>query len=221
MKPQSWLVQKLSTSMRMLQLTVASYTATDPEKDSISWSVSGTDPGAFDIATGTLTFKSPPDFETKPSYQVTVEATDGPNTDRLVVTVNINNLEEEGSLTLSSEQPQRDARLTATLSDPDGDISELTWTWEAGTSTVQTATSSSSTTNSYTPVDGDVGKSIRVTVSYTDVLGSGKSASVTSANQVRQPPVVHHAPTYQSQTTERSVPENSDTGENIGDRNSY
>ena len=196
---------------------VATYTATDPEEDSISWSLSGTDKDSFDIATGTLTFKSPPNYEEQASYSVTVVASDGPNNDTLDVTVNINNLDEEGSVTLSSDQPQRDAKLTATLSDPDGTTSDLTWTWEAGTSTVRTVTSSRSNTDSYTPIDADVGKSIVVTVTYTDVLGSGKSASVSSVNQVREPPVVHHAPTYQSQTTERSVPENSEAGVNIGD----
>ena len=124
------------------------------------------------------------------------------------------------SVTLSSEQPQRGTQLTATISDPDKDISNLAWTWETATSsdwsTVRTSTSSSGTTDSYTPVDADVGKSIRVTLSYTDGHGSGKSASVTPTNQVRQPPVVNHAPTYQSPTAERSVPENTGPGEDIG-----
>ena len=51
--------------------TVADYTAEDPENDAFSWRLSGTDANAFNIATGTLTFKSPPDYETKSTYQVT------------------------------------------------------------------------------------------------------------------------------------------------------
>ena len=200
--------------------TVATFTAEDPEENSVSWDVSGTDAGAFEIVDGKLTFKSPPDFEAKSTYEVTVEATDGTNTDTLTVTVAVNNVEEPGAVTLSSGQPQRDTQLTATISDPDKDISGLTWTWETAInsdwSEVRTATSSSGTTDSYTPVDADVDKSIRVTVSYTDGHYSGKSASVTPANQVRQPPVVNHAPTYPS-SAERSVPENTEAGQNIGD----
>ena len=88
----------------------------------------GTD--AFDISNGALTFKSPPDYEAADSHTVTVQASDettDPATQALTVT--INNLDEAGSLTLSSEQPQVDAALTATLTDPDG-ASDIKWVWE-------------------------------------------------------------------------------------------
>ena len=42
---------------------VATYTATDPENRTISWSVSDTT--AFAITGGVLTFRSPPDYESK------------------------------------------------------------------------------------------------------------------------------------------------------------
>ena len=197
--------------------TVATFTATDPDANSTeNWSVGGDDGSAFDIAGGVLTFRSPPDYEVKSTYMLTVEVSDGTNSDTLDVTVNIRNLDEDGSVSFSSDQPQRGTPLTATVSDPDKDISDLTWTWVIGTTTVRTATSSTGTTDSYTPVEADVGRSIEVTVSYTDGQGSGKSASATSANSVRVPPVVNHAPTYSSNTAERSVPENTGADENIG-----
>ena len=105
--------------------------------------------------------------------------------------------------------------FTATLTDPDNGIAALTWTWEAGTSIVKTATLSSNT-DSYTPVNDDENKSIKVTVSYTDGQGPNKTATITSANQVRQPPPVNNAPTLPS-TMDRSVPENTGAGQNIGD----
>ena len=82
--------------------------------------MTGTD--AFDISNGgVLTFKSPPDYEAADSHTVTVQASDG-TTDPApqALTVTVNNLDEAGSLTLSSEYPQVDAELTATLTDPDG-----------------------------------------------------------------------------------------------------
>ena len=110
--------------------TVATYTAEDPEDNSISWDLSGVDAGSFEIDGGELTFESPPDFESKPTYQVTVEATDGPNTVTLDVTATINNVEEPGTVTLSSLHPTVGAQVTATLTDPDGSPSDITWTWE-------------------------------------------------------------------------------------------
>ena len=41
----------------------AAYTATDPEDDTPTWSVSGPDSGKFTIPAGQLTFGSSPDFE--------------------------------------------------------------------------------------------------------------------------------------------------------------
>ena len=63
---------------------VARYQATDPERDDITWSVSGVDVGAFDISdSGVLTFHDPPDYENPTGsagggneYRVAVEAED-------------------------------------------------------------------------------------------------------------------------------------------------
>ena len=138
----------------------------------------------------------------------------------MAVTVSINNVDEAGSVTLSSRQPQVESVLTATLTDLDEDISGLSWNWETATSsnwtTVRTATSSSGNTDSYTPVNADVGKSIRVTVSYTDGHSSGKSETVTSANQVQEKPPTNVAPTFPPTTdTQLSVPENTGPGQDI------
>lgn len=202
--------------------TVASYTAEDPEEHSHSWDLSGTDASDFNITGGNLTFKSPPNYEAKSSYDVTIVATDSRNVGTLEVTVTIRNLDEDGSVTLSSTQPQVESALTATLTDLDENISGLTWSWETATSTsgdwtgVRTATSSSGNIDSYTPVDADVGKSVRVTVSYTDGHGTNKKESVTSANQVRQKPPTNVAPSFSATTTERSVQENTLAGQDIG-----
>ena len=44
--------------------TVAVYTASDPEEEDITWSLTGVDAGEFSIDGGVLTFKDgPPDYE--------------------------------------------------------------------------------------------------------------------------------------------------------------
>ena len=75
---------------------VATYTARDPEHDSITWSVTGADRDTVSIsAAGELTFTTPPDYEAPTDadadnvYRVTVEASDGTNTTTLDVTVTV------------------------------------------------------------------------------------------------------------------------------------
>ena len=81
-------------------LPVAEYKATDPEKESLRWSVAGTDGSAFTISNGVLSFDSAPDFEAPRSnvYEVTVVASDGSLTDELPVTVTVTNVDEVHTL---------------------------------------------------------------------------------------------------------------------------
>ena len=197
--------------------TVENYRATDPDgaTTTFSWSTSGTHGSAFNVEDGVLTFKSPPDYENQQSYTVRVQANDGGTTGHFDITVNITNVEEAGTVTLSKSQPRVESPLNATLRDPDGSVSEVTWTWESATSTDSWATISGATSTSYTPDEADVGKFIRATASYTDPEGSGKLASGTSANQVLEKLVINVAPEYRSSET-REVPENSQPNSEIG-----
>ena len=46
------------------------------------------------------------------------------------VTITITNVDEDGTVTLSSEQPKVGIALTATLEDPDGVVADsVKWTW--------------------------------------------------------------------------------------------
>ncbi len=182
--------------------------AIDPDDDiDLTYSLTGTDASHFDIvtSTGQIKAKGTLNYEgSRKSYSVTVRVTDGRNVqgavdqtidDTIEVTINVTDVDEDGSLTLSPAQPPAASLVTATLSDPDGDISNLTWTWETSTSTdwsdVRTATSSDGTSDSYTPADADIGKSLRVTVSYTDRFGSGKIATTTATiAHGNQPPTL-------------------------------
>ena len=80
--------------------TVATYTATDPENDQITWSLSGTDSSDFSVLRGDLTFNAAPDYEqpadadTNNVYRVTVRAFDGTHTVTLDVTVTVTDVNE-------------------------------------------------------------------------------------------------------------------------------
>ena len=77
---------------------ITRYTATDPEKDSFTWSVAGADAGDFSIdSRGYLSINNPPDYETKSTYSVTIVATDDadpPYAGELPVTVVVKDVNE-------------------------------------------------------------------------------------------------------------------------------
>ncbi len=197
--------------------------ATDPNaNDTLTYSKSGADAAFFDIVStsGQLRTKDDLDYERKASYSVTVTVTDSSSAVAEVpVTITVTNVEEEGTVTLSSVQPQVDTALTATLTDPDVVSGAPTWRWTiAGSATgAFNNVSTGGTSASYTPVAGDVGKYLKVTASYTDGEGSGKSAYLAPASPVRVATTNNAAPVFPSnENGARSVAENTRAGRNIG-----
>ena len=166
------------------------------------------------------------DYETKNRYTVTVSVRDSKNDngnsdtavdDSITVTIEVENVEEAGSIELSFPQPQVGTALTATLTDPDDGVMGETWTWEKSSDQTNWAVIAEATSNSYTPVEGDVGNYLRVTASYTDGHGPDKSAQKESANPVRAVPVTNVAPKFDTLTASRDVAENTAAGVDIGD----
>ena len=192
--------------------TVSTYTATDVDQNvsdvPLIWSVSGTDGADFEIsAAGALTFKKVPDYE-KPAdsngdnvYMVTVVATDAGVNDKnkmtaeRAVVVTVTNLEEDGTVNLSSVQPKIGFQLTASVTDLDGGVMGTTWKWErddAGSATSATDNCSTLTadnweaavdgmgakTATYTPHAKDEGKCLRATATYTDGKGMDETIGV-------------------------------------------
>ena len=108
---------------------VTTFTATDPDGDSIEWSLSGTDSGDFTISTtgGVLTFRNSPDFEnpkdsdTNNEYQITVTAADDEGgSDSVAVAVTVTDvLEPPAGLSLSVNSTDDDKMDVAyTASEP-------------------------------------------------------------------------------------------------------
>ena len=203
------------------------FTATDPDDYTLSYSLGGTDAAIFRInaSTGQLQTRGPLDHEGKPSYSVTVSVHDGKDADgtpsqapddTVTVTITVTDVEEDGTLTLSSVQPQVDTALTATLEDPDGSVTITTWLWESSSDKANWTIISGATGAAYTPAASDVDEHLRATATYTDSRGPSKSASVTSDNPVRAAPPTNAAPTFSGTSTARSVEENTVPGANIG-----
>ena len=179
---------------------VATYTLVGPDAASATLMLGGDDAAAFTLTGGVLTFNASPDFETPASadgnnaYEVTLSANDGTYTAARTVTVTVTNVDEAGTLTLSSATPAIDVPLTATLEDLDGVVS-AEWQWalerQSDGSYVNIA---GATSAAYTPVAADEGSRLQVTVTYTDGHGAGKElvAPPTSAVVAGDPLVIRY-----------------------------
>ena len=194
--------------------------ATDPEDDTLTYSLDVPSRATFDIVatTGQLQTKAALDHETTGSYVVIVTATDtAAGTDTTTVTITVNNLDEPGTVTLSPLQPQVGFQLTATLDDPDEVRGSATWSWaRSPNGTSDWTPISGEASDTYTPVASDAGDYLRATASYNDGEGGGKSAQAISANAVEVAPG-RNAPVFdEGPTTTRSVPRNTPAGRNIG-----
>ena len=198
-------------------------TATDPNDDTLTYSLDDTSRATFNMVatTGQLQTKAALDYETGThtltyTVTVTVTATDPAGLDDTIeVTITVNNVEEPGTVTLSSLQPIEGTPLTATLDDPDEVSGIVTWSWRRSPNRNSTGTLiSGETSAAYTPVAADVGDYLRATASYTDGEDSGKSARAVSTNRVEAAPVApNDPPTFvESPSTSRDVDENTVAG---------
>ena len=169
---------------------VGTYNATGLEGN-ITWTVEGEDASDFSISlSGVLSFRSTPNFEapadadTDNEHNVTVKASAGGVSPTLAVTVSVINVDEGGTVNLSSpgNEVKVGVQLTAQLDEGDEEV-VTGWEWSSGGSNTGPWTNISGETDStYTPVDGDVGNYLRITVSYTDAtFGSDSLSSVTAS----------------------------------------
>ena len=207
--------------------------ASDPQGDALTYSLGGRDADLFDIVptSGQLVTKEPLDYETRSRYSVVVSVHDGKdfsgNADAVIdatisVIISLTNLDEAGEVSFSSDHPHIGTPLTAGGSDPDGDVSALTWKWERSADGGAWSLIEAATSTSYTPVQDDRGRYLRATASYADGHGTGKSANAVSATAV----VVNTAPRFPIPETggdgtaevpvERTVVENASTSTLVG-----
>ena len=123
--------------------------ATDSDNDTLTYTLTGTDAGSFDFdsSNGQLKTKTGVshnfNFEaTKNSYSVTVSVHDRKDTagntdttidDTLTVTINLTNVDELGTVTITGALSGGE-ELTAAVTDIDGAVSGLTWQWARGDS---------------------------------------------------------------------------------------
>ena len=204
---------------------VAAFTANDPERATIRWTLGGADAAVFEISDrGVLTLLRPPDFEhpvddnNNNQYLVQVQARAGAS-DPVVgdVTVNVADVDEPGVVVLSSPQPQVGTPLGAEVGDPDGVLVVQTWTWQRKLGSGPWENITTATTRSYTPAAADVGYDLRVEAIYLDRAGTGTdTAAVEPVYPTRAEPSTNSAPDFGASTVGRVVAENSAPAAAVG-----
>ena len=161
---------------------IATTAATDG-RTIASFALAGDDAGDFSITNaGVLTFDPTPDFEaptdanTDNDYEITVTATDseGSTSAAVTVTVRVANVDEAGTATIAGIA-QVGVELTASVADPDGAVTAPQYVWRSAAGAV----SAPRDIATYTPDADDVGRTLWVTVVYSDPVYGNKS--VTSA----------------------------------------
>ena len=200
---------------------IATYTGTDPERGSLTWSVGA---GGFWISSrGQLYFSSPPSYEAGQTYTVVVTATDDnaskPEPGSLAVTVTVTDVEEAGTVTIGPPRGWDGTIFTAGLDDDDGGITGETWQWQRSSNRSSWTDIDGATLASYTATEADQNQYLRVTVTYTDRRNSGKEASATVTGRIEDStdrPIANNAPTFADATAERSVGQGTAAGRNVG-----
>ena len=172
---------------------VGAVPAREPDGDSLTYSVGGTDAAKFNrvfalnASTGEIVAKpgATVDYESKSSYSLTFSVTDGedasgstesePTTDDTAqVSIRVTNIDEPGTVKLSTTDPRVGRSVRASISDPDGSPKPFRIEWarafRATTAFIPFLPISVSdmTPESYTPTEEDKYQFLRVTIFYFD-----------------------------------------------------
>ncbi len=193
--------------------TTYSYTLSGPDSDYFEFD----DTGALSIVSS-----HKPDFEEKNSYSVTIEASSGEGSRRLInklnVAIKVVDTEDVGNVELSQREPQVGRQVSARVSDPDGGIRFKSWVWErsseitldsGGTPSAECRDDLGTTgidevggwtsidganSPTYTPKLGDADRCLRVTVTYTDNIKNPVDASPEQIAGTVEAPVQRSSP---------------------------
>ena len=172
---------------------VGAVPAREPDGDSLTYSVGGTDAAKFNkvfalnASTGEIVAKpgATVDYESKSSYSLTFSVTDGedasgstesePTTDDTAhVSIRVTNIDEPGTVKLSTTDPRVGRSVRASISDPDGFPKPFRIEWARAFRATSAfipflpISVSDMTPESYTPTEDDKYQFLRVTIFYFD-----------------------------------------------------
>ncbi len=200
--------------------------ATDADEDTLTYTLGGTDAASFGIVstTGQLQTRDPLDYEEKNTYSVTVLVSDGNGgTDSIGVAINVTDVEEnnapvfvEGSATERSvpENTPAGRNIGSPVSATDEDEDVLTYSLSGVDALSFGIVSTTGQLRTRAPLDYEKRNTYSVAVLVSDGKGGtdtiGVAINVTDVEENNAPVFV------EGSATERSIPENTPAGRNIG-----
>ena len=218
---------------RSASTIVATVTATDPEGQALTYTLSGRDAASFTIpnsAAGRLRAKATLNHEDRSSYQVIVTAADPYGlSDSVTLTISVTDVNETPAFPSSETGVRRVAETTAAgvnigapVAATDADNDALTYSLggtDAGSFDIVSGTGQLQTKAS---LDGASGNSYSVTVSVRDSKDDEGNPDTTTDSTiavtilVTEVTEVNEAPVFPSAMATRTIPENTPAGVNIG-----
>ena len=203
--------------------------ATDEDEDTLTYSLSGVDTASFGIVstTGQLRTRAPLDYEKKNTYSVAVIVSDGNGgTDSIGVAINVTDVNEnnapvfiEGSGTERSipENTSPGKNIGSAVSATDEDEDTLTYTLSGADAASFGIVSTTGQLRTRAPLDYEQKNAYSVAVIVSDGNGGTDSIGVAiNVTDVDETPTAHAPVFIEGRSTERSIPENTPAGSNIG-----
>ena len=199
--------------------------ATDEDEDTLTYTLSGADAASFGIVstTGQLQTHAPLDYEQKNTYAVTVTVSDGSATDSISVTIDVTDVEEnnapvfiEGSGAERSipENTPAGRNIGSPVSATDEDEDVLTYSLSGADAASFGIVSTTGQLRTLAPLDYEKKNTYSVAVIVSDgndgTDSIGVAINVTDVNENNDPVFI------EGSGTERSIPENTPAGRNIG-----
>ena len=199
--------------------------ATDPDNDTLTYTLSGTDASSFDIdrTSGQLTTRAALDYESKASYTLVIAASDGSLEDSITVTINVTDVDEaltnnppafsEGTTTARSvaENTGTGANIGGAVGATDADNDTLTYTLSGIDAYSFDIDRTSGQLKTRAALDYETKRAHEVTVTVSDgSLTDSITVTITISN-------VNDAPVFTAgSSTNRTLAENTGMGINIG-----
>ena len=167
--------------------SVGQVTTHDNNLENVTYTLYGPSSNYFSISasSGQIRTRRPLDHESHPAHQFMVDARDASNlVTSQEVAVGVTDVDERETLTVSDSNPRMELEIVAHLNGGDH-VSAKTWQWAAAENrSGQYTDIPGATSPAITPMpdhlDTFVDKYLRVTVTYTDPYGAGKTLEVST-----------------------------------------
>ena len=160
--------------------------ASDPEGEAVTYALTGAASRfALDATSGALTYiGAGEDAEATDHYTLTAQAADPHGASASVpVRITIGNVDEPGSVTLTTYEPLIGQVVRAQLQDPDGAATDVGWQWQRSEDEIRWDAIAGATYDHYTPVIDDDGMRLRAIATYTDLARTTPLALASEATE--------------------------------------